>query len=91
MKHFTEIAELLRSDQSGLSPAQLAHLVIQEAGGEVGQFYLINVFAEAFPFIPLQQVIRASRWHGVCYNGMNDTEFNAMLSRWINSSDSDST
>jgi len=90
MKQFTEIAKLVRSARSTLAPSQLAHLVIEKAEGEVGQFYLINVFAEAFPEIPLQQVKRASRWHCLCVDGMSDAEFDAILSPWITSSDIDS-
>jgi hypothetical protein len=45
----------------------------------MGQFFLINVFCEAFPEIPLRQMKRASRWHGVCKDGLSDEEFNEML------------
>ena len=89
MKHFTEIAKLVRSARSRLKPSQLAYLVIEQADGEVGQFYLISVFAEAFPEIPLQQVKRASRWHCLCDNGMSDAEFDAMLSPWITDANPD--
>lgn len=89
MKNYIELAALVRSAPSSLSPSKLAHLVIQKAEGEVGQFYLINVFAEAFPDIPLQQLKRASRWHCVCDNGMSDTEFDAILSPWISGAEDD--
>ena len=90
MKHYSEMAELIRAARANLAPSQLALMVIQHAEGEVGQFYLINVFAEAFPEVSLQQLKRASRWHRVCDNGMSDTEFDSMLSPWFASSSSDS-
>ncbi|MCU0796291.1 MAG: hypothetical protein MUF31_10190 [Akkermansiaceae bacterium] len=90
MKHYSEMAELMRIARANMLPSQLAHMVILHADGDVGQFYLITVFAEAFPEVPLQQIKRASRWHRVCNNGMSDAEFDAMLSPWFGSASSDS-
>ena len=87
MKNFTELIELLRAERPSSSPSQLARIVVREANVEVGQFYLINVFDEAFPEIPFRDMIRASRWHQVCKNGISDAEFDAMLSPWFNNDD----
>lgn len=83
MGDFSKMIELLRAGRSTLSPSQLARLVMEEAGGEAGQFFLINVLDEAFPEIPFRVIIRAGRWHQVCQDGMSDAEFDALLSPWL--------
>ena len=87
MKHFTEIAEQMRNASAGATPSELAKLVLREAERSVGEFYLANVFAEAFPKVPLNVLMRASHWHGVSEGGMSDERFDSLLSPYLNSSD----
>jgi hypothetical protein len=73
------VAQELRDAVRHSSPSELAEIARNRCQGEMGQFFLINVFCEAFPEIPLRQMKRASRWHGVCIGGLSDEEFNEML------------
>lgn len=77
------VRQLAESNATVLSASQLGHFIVNNAGGEVGSFYLIHVFHEAYPEIPFRDLIRACFWQGVCEKGMSDAEFDARLSRWV--------
>lgn len=80
---YITISRALRDEPCRCSPVALARLAIRMMGADKGQFFLINVFAEAFPEMPLRYLKQASRWHEVCRGGMSDEEFDHMLKPFI--------
>ncbi|WP_157595657.1 hypothetical protein [Plesiocystis pacifica] len=71
--------------ETGDPPHVLAQVLAKLLGRELCGRVIVGGLGQAFPTIPLDELLKATIWRRVTADGdgMSDAEFDALLGKWI--------